>query len=385
MLANVGIATGPASSLVVLDIDPRHGGDDSLADLQSEHGALPLTVTALTGGGGQHHYFALARAVPEWLGNRVRSGLSSGEGLIWAVRDPIERSEPIKEKGRVVAYQTVITDPGVDDKRLLLLEPEFARVLGVMTRSGNTLSPVVRQAWDRRNLDSLTKNSPARATGAHISVIGHITIEELQRELGDIEIANGFANRFIWFLVRRSKLLPIPTPFVGADVDDLVEEIRSRVALAQSFGELKLTSEACDLWVAMYPSLTEARPGLGGAILARGEPQTLRLAAIYALMDGSTEIGAAHLASAAELGAYSERSTQHIWSDKLGDPIADTIAAALLANGRLTRSQISDLFGRHIQAGRIDAALQRLFLSGKAHPNREESGGRPIEVWERAA
>ena len=56
--ANLAIATGALSGLVVLDVDPRHGGDESLADLQRQHGRLPTTVTVLTGGGGQHYYFA---------------------------------------------------------------------------------------------------------------------------------------------------------------------------------------------------------------------------------------------------------------------------------------------------------------------------------------
>ena len=55
--ANVGIVTGVVSELVVLDVDPRHGGGESLAALEAEHGALPRTVESLTGGGGQHLYF----------------------------------------------------------------------------------------------------------------------------------------------------------------------------------------------------------------------------------------------------------------------------------------------------------------------------------------
>jgi hypothetical protein len=62
----------------------------------------------------------------EWARERVQGGLSSGEGVIWAVRDKIEKREPVKEKGRVKDYQTVEVDPGVSDKRLLCYEPEFA-------------------------------------------------------------------------------------------------------------------------------------------------------------------------------------------------------------------------------------------------------------------
>jgi hypothetical protein len=53
--ANIAIATG---HVVVLDIDPRHGGDVSLAEIERKHGALPATRRARTGGGGMHLYFA---------------------------------------------------------------------------------------------------------------------------------------------------------------------------------------------------------------------------------------------------------------------------------------------------------------------------------------
>src|SRR5690606_12483269 len=53
----IGIACGPGSGLWVLDVDPRNGGDDSLATLTAEHGALPDTVEAITGGGGRHLLF----------------------------------------------------------------------------------------------------------------------------------------------------------------------------------------------------------------------------------------------------------------------------------------------------------------------------------------
>jgi Bifunctional DNA primase/polymerase, N-terminal len=54
---NVGIETGAVSGIVVLDIDPRHGGDQTLAELEDHHGALPATWRFLTGGGGQHILF----------------------------------------------------------------------------------------------------------------------------------------------------------------------------------------------------------------------------------------------------------------------------------------------------------------------------------------
>ena len=74
--ANVGVVTGEISGLVVLDVDPAHGGDEALVDLERRHGALPDTVEALTGGGGRHIYF---RHPGQIVHNRV--GLRPGIDL----------------------------------------------------------------------------------------------------------------------------------------------------------------------------------------------------------------------------------------------------------------------------------------------------------------
>jgi hypothetical protein len=55
--ANVGVRTGAISGLLVLDIDPRQGGDDALHELEQEHGTLPVTASVKTPGGGQHYHF----------------------------------------------------------------------------------------------------------------------------------------------------------------------------------------------------------------------------------------------------------------------------------------------------------------------------------------
>lgn len=56
--ANLSVVTGTISGIVVLDVDPKHGGDKSLDALEARHGPLPTTVEAVTGGGGRHLYFA---------------------------------------------------------------------------------------------------------------------------------------------------------------------------------------------------------------------------------------------------------------------------------------------------------------------------------------
>ena len=65
---NWAIATGERSGILVLDIDPRNGGIESIKDLVAEHGVLPLGPTVKTGGGGFHHYFRVPVA------SHLRSG-----------------------------------------------------------------------------------------------------------------------------------------------------------------------------------------------------------------------------------------------------------------------------------------------------------------------
>jgi hypothetical protein len=55
--ANLSVVTGEISGIVVVDIDPKNGGDQSLGAMEARHGSLPATVEAVTGGGGRHIYF----------------------------------------------------------------------------------------------------------------------------------------------------------------------------------------------------------------------------------------------------------------------------------------------------------------------------------------
>jgi hypothetical protein len=329
----------------------------------------------------QHVLRLFAFVAEDWL-KRIANGLSSGEGLIWAVRDPMKEKKPVKKNGRVIDYETVVVDDGVLDKRLLVVESEYANVLKVMTREGNTLSPVIRSAWESGNLRILTKNSPAQATDAHISMIGHITREELRRLLTETESANGFGNRNLYFAVRRSKYLP-----EGGEVPpvaDLVERLQEAVEFAKHAGELRRSKEAQELWASVYPKLSEGKPGLLGAITARAEAQVLRLSETYALLDCSSVVRVEHLKAALACGRYSEDSAKWIFETGTGNKNADKILAALTvaAEKGLTKLEITcNVFNRHATRFEIDEALRLLFSLKLADRIDESTGGRPAERW----
>jgi hypothetical protein len=324
-------------------------------------------------------------AAEEWEQNCISSGLSSGEGVIWTVRDPITKTIPKKEQGKFTGeHETVIADAGIDDKRLAVAEGEFANVLKVMAREGNTLSPVLRSAWDFGNLRSMTKNSEARATGAHVSIIGHITKDELCRLLTETESANGFGNRFLWLAVRRSKCLPEGGNIDSENLHDLVMRLHEAIEFGRYAGEVKRSEDARELWRIVYPSLSEGKPGLLGAITARAEAQVMRLSAIYALLDSSITIEVDHHRAALALWNYCERSAKWIFATATGDSHADRILIALRVAGSegLTRTDISHgIFQRHIRESALDSALRTLETTGKARLKKVPTGGRTAERW----
>lgn len=317
-----------------------------------------------------------------WTKNCIMSGLSSGEGLIWCVRDPIEKTRPVHQQGIAVSYETIVEDEGVADKRALIIEAEFSSPLRVMSRDGNTLSGVLRDAWDTGDLRTLTKNSPARATGAHISIVGHITREELLRYLSSTEMANGFANRFLWACVRRSKCLPDGGNFHPEDHPGLVRRLEGAIAFARQVGEVRRADDAAEIWRALYPKLSDGRPGLLGSVTSRAPAQVVRLSLLYSLLDHSEVIRREHLLAALAVWDYCENSARFIFGDSLGYPEADRILKELRGRPQgLTRTEIRNLFNRNRSEAAIEGALVCLAERGLASCLRAQTEGRPVELW----
>lgn len=359
-----------------------------VADGSTHHLVLFATLVGTTSKGRKGtswgRIFTLFEAIDEpWARDRVQSGLSTGEGLIWAVRDPIEKREPVRDKGRATGeYDDVEVDPGVDDKRLLALEAEFASLLRVLGREGNTLSPVVRQAWDCGRLRTLTKNSPATATGAHISIVGHVTRDELRRYLTTTEAGNGFANRFLWACVRRSKCLPEGGRVPADKLEELGRRLSEAVTFAQQAGELRRDDTARAVWADVYPALSDAKPGLLGATTSRAEAQVMRLACLYALLDRSHVVRHEHLMAGLAVWEYCQASARFVFGVDLGDPVADELLRALRnCNEGLNRTDLHRLFKNHRRAAEIDRALALLLEHGRVERQIERTDGRAIERW----
>lgn len=316
--------------------------------------------------------------------DRIATGASSGEGLVWQVRDPIEQTRKAKDdEDAEDGFVTELADLGVEDKRLLVVEPELASPLERMQRDGNTLSAILRQGWDGGKLDTLVKTNRATATDAHLSLVGHITVEELRRKLGATEQANGLANRFLWVYAKRSKSLPFGGDIGSVDWQPYIDRLREAIRYGGVCGPLDMDAGARELWEGVYPGLAAGRDGMLGAITARAPAQARRLAVIYSLLtprpDAAPIVSADHLRAALEVWRYCHDSAAYVFGQALGDPTADAILAELRRAGPdgRTRTDLSAHFGHHRSPADLDRALSRLDERGLIRTVAEPTSGRP--------
>ena len=274
-------------------------------------------------------------------------------------------------------------DAGISDQRLLVIEPEFASALKAASREISTLSPTLRSGWDGRPLAILTRTAPARASTAHIALIGHITQHELRRHTTSLELANGYINRLLLIACRRQRLLPEggdPDPLHGTGLDRL---LAAALRQARTAGQIGLDNHARELWHHAYRKLaTEPQNGIVAQITARAEAHVIRLALLYTLADGKRQINAEHLTAALALQDYAARSAAWALSGATGDPLAEQIHAVLRQHpGGLTRSQISQTLNHNQPASQIDDALHALHAGGRATAAQIATGGRPAQLW----
>jgi Protein of unknown function (DUF3987) len=325
----------------------------AIADGREHYPNEFLLVVGDTGAGGRKGT-ARARTVPVmnrveegFSEHRLLRGLSSAEGLIKRVSQ--------------AENEIIIPAP---TRRYLVEIPEFALLLSVMKRDGNTLSPMLRQAWDGDALSVMTRKDPLEAKDVNLSISADVTPAELLGGLTATDRANGFANRFLIVLVRRSKSLP----FGGGEVNygPIVTRLHAALEAARGGGIVKYDDAARILWAEEYERLiTKPRDGLRGALCARAEAHVLRLALLYALLDSAASIRQEHLMAAMSFWEYCERSIDHIFGGATGDPDADKIMAAL-ARGPQTMTDLARIFNNNRKSDWIEAKMTMLCRSGKA-------------------
>ena len=312
-------------------------------------------------------------ADPEWIERCVKSGLTSGQAVVQAIRD---RSEILDKHGNP-------SHPGVVDKRLFLREEELAGMFRMMNRLGDNLADVIRNAWDGTTLYGPAREETVRATNPHVSIAGDITVEELRKVCRQILLVNGVGNRFLVVCAARSKILRYGRSLANDDLAALATKLREALDAARAIGRVRLQPTAQLRWAEdVYIELSRDRPGLFGAATERAAPQVRRLAMIFALPDGSRKVGTEHLRAALEVWRYCEDSARYVFGD-IRDARTETLLIAIREGGEngLSATQVRDLLGRHARFDDVNQALQQLRSAGLITKVTEKTGGRPQTRW----
>ena len=350
-----GSATGPEPALVT-------GADRHPARLYALIAGDSSSGRKGTAGSEIERIFA--RADPAWHQDRIERGIQSAEALVARAGDS-------------------------DDPRLLLVETEFGRLLAATARRPN-LASVIKDAWAGRPLRTTTKDPSAsrRADGAHIAILGHITPAELADRLTATDTYSGFANRFLYAAVRRSKLLPRGGSLAETDVDLLAAKSAAAITAARGYAArhgpdlgLPRTEAYWELWEQLYCGELQHRPpGLAGIVTSRAAPILQRLALAYALADASPHVSASHLQAARALWTYSQASATAIFGTITGSRDADRVLRAL-ADGPLTRTGIAALFHRNKTARQLDQIITAITDTGHVRHHRQATTGRPSDTY----
>lgn len=295
-----------------------------------------------------------------------RGGLSTREGLVALMHDGYRQ-------GR----QDV---PAIEDKRLWVVESEFANVLHQGRRDGNTLSAALRDCWDGVDLKPATKSNRLYASDPHVCLSGAISPSELMGLMSARDLTNGFANRFLMIWAERSRMLPFPKETPQAVVEHLARRTLEVLAFVHADRHderehlrMELSPQAQWRYAQLYRG--ELNNGLGDgtvdALLERRAPMLLRLAMLMALTDLQIRIDTPHIDAAIAWIRHATASVRFVFVSAAEEAklaqvleLSNRVLAFLRERGQATRSQISaECFRGKVPKARIDACLEHLLAS----------------------
>jgi hypothetical protein len=272
------------------------------------------------------------------------------------------------------------------DKRLLVVESEWAAVMARMKREGNSLSATLRAAWEGGDLSTMAVNARVAPT-SHVGLIAHITPEEFRTKVSGSDMAGGTYNRFLPIAVARSKFLPLAQGIDEETLHQLGASLRDRLAEGADLHAVEFTGAGGAAWKRLYVEFgsDHGEEGPIAQFTARAAPNCLRIAAIHAALDHASKIGPEHLTAAAALVRYSIDSARSVFTNnhvlsKLATWIADGGP-----EGRTRKQITTEYFGGHKKSGEINELLDKLLNAGIASkamvPPPEGRGGRATEIY----
>jgi len=265
--------------------------------------------------------------------------------------------------------------PSIDDKRLWVIESEFANILHHGRGKGNTLSAALRDCWDGICLKPATKSNRLYASYPHVCLSGAITPNELTGLMTSRELTNGLANRFLMLWAERSGIVPFPKATPQTTVEALACRIQRIIEFVRTDRQndqlrMELTSPAQTHYCQLYQNeLNDDSTGDRVAVLMeRHAPMLLRIAMLFALTDLQLKVDVVHIHAAMAWIRYANESAKYIFisaDDEIKQMqiwhVAKRIVEFLELRGQATRREINvDCFQGHESKANIDAAVEKL-------------------------
>ncbi|SNR87356.1 Protein of unknown function [Haloechinothrix alba] len=318
--------------------------------------------------------------------DNVRSGLTSGEGLaaMFTTSDTTDSSD------------TSTPDPDPDapparhdgprDLRLLVMEPEWAGVMAKMKREGNSLSAILRAAWEGGDLSTLTVTARI-APSSHVGILAHITPGEFRSKVSASDMAGGTYNRFLPLAVARSKFLPFTQGAPSELISSLAFSFSQRLAAGARLRSMVMTGPAADLWRKLYVEFGSDHGDTGPVeqFISRAAPTCLRIAAIHAALDTTSTIEPNHLHAAAALVRYSIASARAVFTDTHTPARLAAWIAEAGETGRTRKDITTGFFKGKTPAEDITAMLHQLIEAGHitrtTRPRADGKPGRGAEIY----
>lgn len=324
----------------------------------------------------------------ELVAPKVHSGgLSSREGLIYLVHDGYKDGAKDVEP--------------VTDKRLWVVESEFANVLHQARRDGNTLSAAVRDLWDGASLQPATKTNRLFTTDPHICISGAITPNELMELMAAREMSNGFANRFMIFFAERLRKISFPESTSNETVNELARSVRGIIDFcrtgAVSNARISFTQDARHMYDKLYQGeLSDNRYGerIAG-VTERRAPMLVRISMLFALIDMKLKIEPAHINAAIAWIRYLVDSVRFIFASGAEEvdtievnDTAEDIVNFLRLRGETSKTEITrECFNGNKNSDQIDKAIADLLTTSPPRIEVQEvrgdgrRAGRPKKIY----
>ena len=286
------------------------------------------------------------------------SGVQTGEGIIALLADDLLTGETTTINGETLYDKR---KGGQVDRRALVFEPEFGRVIHTGKRLGSVTKDVIKDLWDGGTTQHITASTQKRVTGVTFSYIAHITEHEMNDDIPKGDFMNGFLNRFMMIHAERTQVLPAAPGLSRQKSLRILEPLVLAMEYAQDEApeEFEFSNEAMELWIELIHKWADTRTDedIIDAMQARARPNVRRMAMIYAVSCLHDEIELEDLEAAVAMWQYHYDTCGYLFPNFLGDKDATTLFRALQKNP--LGISITDISQKVFNGNRSTAQIKR--------------------------